>query len=395
MTLPSSVFRFVYRILRNIRPILSLSSTHFVFRYDDVKEVLSNSDIYQAPYKNNLITVMGGDIPFILGMDPGKEYTEQLLLLQSQIFPNDINSRIPTETEHLVNKLIHKKKVIDVVGITRRATSHVLCGYFGLGTQLNDQELDEIETLAASIFKYQFMDDGTNEKTKKTAENNGAQLLSIIDLKIAECRDSDVEQDTLISRYLKLQLTESNLTDDTIRAAIFGFIVGGLPQAPMVAPNALNEVLKREKILATALQLISEKSDTDFNVLVFEALRFDPLAPMLKRVAKQDILLAAGTKRAKLIRQKDQVNVIFASAMLDGRRIEQPSKFRLDRHKCAYIHFGHGHHECFAKHINLEMIPALLKPILQKGFTKRASGRRGRLSKKDVAFADHLELVRD
>ena len=394
MNLSSSVLRLGYGLLRNISPILSMRSTHVISRYDDVKEVLSNSVVFEAPYRKNLTTVMGGDISFILGLPPGKKYDDQLSILQSQIRLADIDSRIPCQTENIVNQLLKNKEKINVVEVIRRATSSVLCEYFGLGADLSDTELDYIESLALNIFKYQFTNDGTDEKSRKLAAEEGAALLAIIDGKIEECRRGQNSPDMLINRYINVQKECPSLTDSTIRAAIFGFVVGGLPQPPMVAPNALNEILKRKDTLEVAKLLVCENSMEEFAALVFEALRFDPLAPLLKRVATQEVELAAGTKRAKTIRENDQLLVMFASAMQDGRRIDSPRKFIASRSSSAYMHFGYGHHECFAKHINNQMIPFLLKPIFEQGFVIRAKGRFGKLIKKDVAFADTLELVR-
>jgi cytochrome P450 len=123
-------------------------------------------------------------------------------------------------------------------------------------------------------------------------------------------------------------------------------------------------------------------------------MRFDPLAPFLRRTAKKNHVLAAGTRRAKTIRRGTDVFFFFASAMMDGRQIPDPKSFNPDRAPNNYVLFGHGLHQCFGIHINKRLLPLMLKPLLKRSGLRRASGAEGRLRKQTV-FPDRLVVCFD
>src|SRR5205823_4265596 len=87
-------------------------------------------------------------------------------------------------------------------------------------------------------------------------------------------------------------------SDNQIRSSLMGFIVGGPPQPPMVVPQALEQLLRRPDALAGAQQAARDNDDKLLAGYVFEAMRFDPLAPFLPRVATRECMIAAGTPRA-------------------------------------------------------------------------------------------------
>jgi cytochrome P450 len=83
------------------------------------------------------------------------------------------------------------------------------------------------------------------------------------------------------------------------------------------------------------------------------------------------------------------VIVAFASAMMDKRRIPEPGRFDPERRAHEYIHFGHGLHECFGRHINEATLHLMLKPLLRQLRLRRAPGPEGHLTKNGL-FSDHL-----
>ena len=121
-------------------------------------------------------------------------------------------------------------------------------------------------------------------------------------------------------------------------------------------------------------------------------MRFDPLTPGLFRTAADDYKIAAGTLRAHTIRKGTRVLAATRSAMHDGRQVPKPEAFDPSRRPYEYMHFGFGLHTCFGIHINMALLPLMLKPLLQRQELKRAIGSGGQLSKKGI-FADRLEVT--
>jgi cytochrome P450 len=124
---------------------------------------------------------------------------------------------------------------------------------------------------------------------------------------------------------------------------------------------------------------------------LFEAVRFDPLAPGLLRVATADTSIAAGTAREQVIPAGKKVLAAFASAMRDARRVADPERFDITRPECDYFHFGYGLHRCFGEAINRQVLPVILQALLCQPIT-RAPGAAGHLTKR-LFFADRLAVT--
>ena len=75
--------------------------------------------------------------------------------------------------------------------------------------------------------------------------------------------------------------------------------------------------------------------------------------------------------------------------MLDERRVPRPRQFQVNRRAYEYMHFGHGLHECFGRHINHAMLHRIVKPLMRQENVRRAPGSSGRLLK-NGPFADRL-----
>jgi cytochrome P450 len=187
---------------------------------------------------------------------------------------------------------------------------------------------------------------------------------------------------------------QPGFSDDQICTALMGFVVGGPPQPPMVLPQAMEQLLRRPHALEGARAAALSGDAALLAGYVFEAMRFDPLAPALPRVALKDATIAQGTSRATKVAKGANILVAFSSAMMDGRRIADPQTFNPHRPANDYIHFGYGLHTCFGIHMNLALLPLMLKPLLARPNLRRAPGPAGHLKKRG-AFADQLFVEYD
>jgi cytochrome P450 len=212
---------------------------------------------------------------------------------------------------------------------------------------------------------------------------------------IEQRRAQGIRTDDVLGRCLEMQANaEPGFLDDQIRTALMGFIVGGPPQPPMVVPQALEQLLRRPDALAGAQAAARSGDDELLAGYVFEAMRFDPLAPALPRIALRDWVIAEGTARARKVPKGATVLAAFSSAMMDERRIPEPLRFNPHRLPHEYMHFGYGLHTCFGIHINRALLPLMLKPLLKQPGLRRAPGRLGELRKRG-AFAEQLYVDYD
>jgi cytochrome P450 len=216
-----------------------------------------------------------------------------------------------------------------------------------------------------------------------------------IDREITRRKAGPEEIDDVLGRCLKLQAGgEPNYSDVEIRTALLCMVVGGPPQPPMVVPQAMEQLLRRSDVLADAHKAASAGNDARLHDIVLEAMRFDPLAPGLPRVALADWTIARGTKRATTIPKGATVFAAFASAMMDERRLPEPKRFEAGHLPYEYIHFGYGMHECFGRYINQMTLHRMLKPLLRRPNLRRAAGQEGRLKKTGI-FASRLYVCHD
>ena len=379
---------------RCVWPVPHVGKTWLVTRYDDVREAFLRDDAFAVPYKEKLDVIMGG-VPFFLGMRDTPEYRRDTAAMRQVVRPADIPARlipaVNARAEELVAAAGGEIEVVD--DLVRQVTFEVLNDYFGI---VNPPGVD-LRVVATRLFEFQFVDPGDEPALRTEVDQMAPALRAHIDSLIAARRASSAAIDDVLGRALAKQASlppgsnpeDAGFSDLQIRSALIGFLVGGLPQPPMVAPQALEQLLRRPDALAGAQEAARRGDDVALAGYVFEALRFDPLAPAMPRNVTQDHVIAAGTSRAVKIPAGASVYVSFMSAMMDCRRVPDPSTFNPNRLPHEYIHFGLGLHQCFGIHINMALLPLMLKPLLRRDGLRRSDGARGHLTKRG-AFADKL-----
>ena len=383
---------FLYRLARRFRPIVRLGRKVIVSRHDDVIEVFRNDRDFGVPYGANLAVIMGGE-PFFLSMQDTPEYRADVAAMRRVVRPEDIPGRLAPEVEAKAEAVVAgaggRLEVVDQ--LVRRVTFDVLGDYFGVP----EPEQGDLRVWATRLFEFQFAEIGRDEELRAQVAEIAPALRAHIDREIARRRASPDARDDVLGRCLALQAQgEPGYEDVRIRTALMGFIVGGPPQPPMVVPQALEQLLRRPDALAGAQRAAREDDDAALAAHVFEAMRFDPLAPSLPRVALRDTVIAAGTGRATRVAEGTMVRVGMSSAMMDRRRVPDPYRFKPGRPAEAYIHFGHGLHKCFGAAINQAVLPMMLKPLLRRPNLRRAPGRAGKL-RKQGPFAVELHVHYD
>ncbi len=383
---------WVFAFSRRFLPIVVLRNFAAVTRYDDVREVFLADADFPVPYAVKLQTIMGGE-PFFLGMGNTPDYRRDTAAMRSVVRPDDLVPRLTQQTERRAEELITASggRIEVVDQLSRNVTFDVLCDYFGI----TDTPQADLRVWATRLFEFQFADPGNDRDLGAEVALMAPKLRAHIDGLIAASRAatsdrSGAEPADVLGRCLRKQAQGIHGFSDTqIRSALIGFLVGGLPQPPMVVPQALEQLLRRPTDLAGAQQAARDGDDELLAGYIFEALRFDPLAPALPRNVARDHIVAEGTWRAKTIPAGKTMYVSFASAMMDPRRVSNPTLFNPRRPASDMMHFGLGLHKCFGFYINQALLPMMLKPLLKREHLRRVPGVDGRLVKRGP-FADAL-----
>ncbi|MEN2786209.1 cytochrome P450 [Sphingomonas qilianensis] len=376
----------LFRWLRCARPVFRLGSTFLITRHADVQAVFANDQAFAAPYAAKLEIIMGGT-PFILGMADGDEYRAGLVALRRVVRSDDLPvlaSRVAAQAEAIVAQANGQLDVVDT--LVRRIAFDQMATYLGVPEPANG----DLRVWGTRLFEFQFVasDPALLVDVARIAPLLRAHVQQQIDAR----RGGD--GDDVISRALRLQTAgEPGFSDAQIRSNIVGLLVGGPPQPPMVLPQALEQLLRRPDALAAAQAAARAGDDRLLAAHITEAMRFDPLAPWMPRVARAARSVGQG-KSARIIPAGATVLASIASAMRDARRVPEPNRFDATRTAEQYLHFGYGVHQCFGLEINRATLHLMLKPLLRRGSLRRAPGRAGRLQKNGV-FASSLVVEFD
>jgi len=366
-----------FSVLRRVKPILKVGGMVLTSRYDHVREVFATDQAFGVVYAPKLDVIMGGE-PFFLGMADTPVYRQDVSVMRKVVVAADLPQLakdVEARAEAIVAAAGGRIDVVDT--LTRAVTFGFLSEYFGVPKPANG----DLRVWATRLFEFQFADQGNDPSLRAEVDQIAPALRAHIDAVIAG-RRSAPEQDDVLGRCLARQRAgEAGYSDVEIRTALMGFIVGGPPQPPMVVPQAMEQLLRRPTALAEAQAAARADDDDRLWGYVVEAMRFDPLAPGLPRIALTDWTLARDTSSASLVPKGSQVLAAFASAMMDPRRVRNPGVFDPERPDSDYIHFGYGLHECFGRFINRATLHLMLKPLLKRPGLRRAPGAEGRLQK--------------
>ena len=235
--------------------------------------------------------------------------------------------------------------------LTRKVPVRLADEYFGFSGPRDKQMM----SWARSCFREFFDDLLDSPEMRALAVAAGAEMRERLDALLAQRRASGGEgRDDVMGRLLRLQSAGdvANLDDDAVCRTLMGLVIGMVETTSQAAVQALLVLFSRPDALARAAAAAKTDDDDALSDLVFEALRFRPINPMVVRVAKDDYVLAAGEPHQTLIRKGATVFALTWSAMFDPRVLDAPEEFRPDRPDYHYLHFATGLHACYGRYIS-------------------------------------------
>jgi cytochrome P450 len=286
----------------------------------------------------------------------------------------------------------HPKRIDLPQDLTLRVPAAIVSDYFGT-PGATEQGVISWATL---LFWYLFVDLAGTAAVETKALAAAKSLRECIDATIKARKASGLKKDDVLGRALTLQSSSPEFTDVAIRNNMVGLVIGAIPTISKAAVQAVDQLLDRPDALAGARAAAQAGDEALLGAYVFEALRFNPVNPVIYRRATRDVTIAASTLRAARIPQGTMVLAANLSAMFDPLHIDEPEEFRVDRPWGDYILWGYGLHTCFGAYINRAVIPAMLKPVLARPNLRRAAGAAGQIDGGDTPpFPQHFVLESD
>jgi cytochrome P450 len=389
-----------FDVLRAFAPNLALgtkfitaydnSGTVVVTRYDDVKDVLDRDQDFEVVYGPRMMEITAGR-NFFLGMQNTADYTRDVSNMRLAVRRDDIPSIVQPFAAKLSAELVDATRGrIDVPqDLTLRVPAQLLATYFGTPGP-SEKTLIEWTTI---MFWYLFIDLAAVNALDTRVLAAAAEFRAYLDGVIQDRKAHPTAGDDVLNRCLAMQRAGLPGMDDLgIRNNLIGLIIGAVPTISKAAVQALDQLLDRPDALAGAQRAAQSDDDALLASHVFEALRFNPLNPLIYRRAARDTTIAPRTVRTVAVPSGSMVLAANLSAMFDRLKIDNPNSFRTDRPWDNYILWGDGLHTCFGANINRVLIPTILKPLLRQKKLQRVAGTVGQIDSENTPFPVHMWL---
>ena len=355
-----------FKELRDDRPILQSPMATLIAQFRDVEEILHREEVFSvSPYLPRMMGVIG---PFVLSQDITPSYDHDISVMRLVVRREDlprVKDIVSRHAAEVVSELFQEGGPVNIVQtLTRRVPVRLADEYFGFSAPQDEQMMG----WARSCFQEFFINLVDDPEIRAPAVAAGVEMRKRLDALLAERRAWDVDgRDDVMGRLLRLQRAGdvAGLDNDCICRTLMGLVIGMVETTSQAAVQALLVLFSRPDVLARAAAAATAGDDEALSALIFEALRFRPINPMVVRVTKEDYRLAAGEQHETLIRKGTTVFALTWSAMFDPRVLDAPEEFRSDRPDYHYLHFATGLHACFGRYISWIQIPQILKPLLK------------------------------
>lgn len=385
---------FIFGLLRTFKPNLVLKEFALITRYSDVQEALSRPDALGVTYADKMIKITAGS-NFFLGMNDTPTYTRDVSNMRLVARRDDVSQVIAPMVEKFAQQLVASST--GKIEVVSELSSIVPCQFSAEYLGVAGPSQSELFDWTSSMFAYLFYPNNPPE-VDQAALNNSVKTCAYLDQLIQQRKleaTQGKEKDDIIGRCLKLQASGTpGMSDLDIRNNLIGIIIGLMPTTSKCAVLVIDYLLDHPDHLANAQRAALADDNETLRKTMLEAMRFNSFGAGVFRVANEDYVIASGSFRSKKIPKGSKILVSLQSAMLDGRELDDPKSFRLDRPDYQYMHFGYGMHTCFGQYINMVQIPMIVKALLRLKNLRRAPGDAGKVQYQQ-AFPVSLQLEFD
>jgi cytochrome P450 len=422
-----------FKELREKRPIFVTPGFILVTQFQDVQEVLSREKTFSVRlYAPKMDPVVG---PFMLARDDTTINWREKSIMQAMLQREDLPA-VRQMSGKVAKDSLDKWAAsgqIEVISQLGRYVPIRVCGdYFGFpGPDLetmyrwsratqsdmfknlpNDPEVhkaslqagEEMRTYLTKLLEEkrdQITQDSNHTAIKDLSVGNlfKALLNKLFSAPVPSGGTSGTPsnpENDVFTRLVKTHFAEDILFDDPqIITNMAGLLVGSGETTSQAIAQALEQILLRPTIFQEALKAAQTNDDETFDLYVWEALRFNPINPLVFRFCEEDYVLAAGTPRETSIPANSLVFACTASAGFDAAEIPDPETFSIERPDYHYMHFGYGHHTCLGKYVGLMQIPETIKQVLLRPGVRLIPGDEGKIDFQGTPFPERFVIAYD
>ena len=383
-----------FKQLRERRPILVTPEATLVTRFDDVTFLLNMPLVFTVAL---YLPKMANGI-YLMAHDDDALHTREKSLMQGLLNRDDLPQVRAMVTKIAADLLSTAKGHMDAIdGYCRMVPATLLQEYFGL-TGIDKKKLIEWSYWAQNDTFYNQPFDMIPAEQSRTIIDRHNQTGKELGKYIAELmvtRELTVKaqqaEHTLFAPWYLLRLLvrkllgkqDNTLTDNIVTRMIRtsypgavdfdikrigvnagGLLIGSIETTSQAVSQVIQYLVEHPEWMSKARTAAQAVNPSEFDAIVWEALRFVPISPYLFRQAASDYTLAIGTDYATKIPCGTYVLAVTQSAMFDSAVFENPEQFIPGRNWYHYFHFGFGSHECLGKYVGMVMIPEMVRQML-------------------------------
>lgn len=391
-----------FKTLREWRPIVVTPLATLVTLYDDCIDVLNQPRVFTAAlYKPK----MDG---YLMCHDDDALHTREKSIMQGLLNRNDlpqVRAMVQKLAAGLLDAAQGKMEAID--GFCRQVPAGVVQNYFGLDGVDSKELIEWSYWNQADAFYNQPFDLHTPEQSRHIIEQHKASssklamyMAELMARKLVRVKAEQLEHgvfwwwyalrkllatlmgqprrplnDDILTRMLRSSYPHA-VEFDLQRVAVNagGLLVGAIETTSQAVAQVVQYLLDHPQWLERAQSSARLDDTTQFDAIVWEALRFVPISPYLFRQVAEDTVIGRGTAHATTVRSGGYVLIVTQSAMFDERVFPDPDAFNPGRNWYHQFHFGYGSHECLGRYVGAVMIPEMVRQVMLRP-NLRAEGR--------------------
>lgn len=375
--------------LRERRPVLSAPGITLVTRYRDVMETLSRHETFSVRiYGSKMDATVG---PFMLGRDATEFNWRDKSIMRSMLSLDDLGA-IRQIVRDVADEILenHEGDRLDVVqSLSRIVPLRVCAQYFGFAGPDDATMLRWSKTTQWNFFK-----NLTNDPAVHAASVQSGQEMKAYIERLVTLPSHAPPANSIVSRLLQTKLpAEIGFDQERLVANVAGLLIGAVETTSQAIVQSLDQILRRPAVQAAAAEAARNDDDSLLDPIAWEALRFEPINPLLFRFVERDAVVGGGTSYETKLSRGTIVFACTASAMHDDREIDDPDVFTPGRPRHQYLHFGYGEHECLGVHVGSVIIPETIKRILLLPEVRRLPGDGSAIDFGDGPFPERYEIA--
>ncbi len=317
----------VYRRLRREAPVLPVAmgpqTAWFVSRYDEVKEVLRNDDLFSNQSNAKGVSLVMGRT--IIEMD-GREHLKHRNLVTPALAPRALKGGFPKRVREIADEVIDRFAGRGNADLVAELTFNYPLRVFTEILGLPLEQLEQFHHWAIDL-THVAQDPA---RGLAAARKLAGYLLPLVQARRAEPRDD------LISRLAQAEVDGERLSDEEVVSFLRLLISAGAETTYHLMGTTLYALLTHRPVFE---RVVADRSQ--LRRVLDEALRWDCPVQIVTREAKSDLTLLDVPIPAGA-----QLIVGVGSANRDERQFPDPDRFDPDRPDAEHIAFGFGKHYC-------------------------------------------------